>query len=77
MSRVKIIFLFSFLFAIVVSGQNKQLIYGFDEVPQNLLLNPGGVPQGRAYIGVPGLSGLHLNAGSSGFSLYDVAASDG
>jgi hypothetical protein len=77
MSRAKIIFLFSLLFAMVVSGQNKQLIYGLDEVPQNLLLNPGGVPQGRAYIGVPGLSGLHLNAGSSGFSLYDVAASDG
>jgi len=58
-------------------GQNKQLIYGLDEVPQNLMLNPGGVPEGRAFFGIPALSGIHLNAGSSGFSLYDIAASDG
>ena len=58
-------------------AQNKQLIYGLDEVPQNLMLNPGGIPQGRAFIGIPALSGIHLNAGSSGFSLYDLAASDG
>lgn len=60
-----------------LSAQNKQLIYGLDEVPQNLMLNPGGVPQGRAFIGIPALSGIHLNVGSSGFSLYDLAASDG
>ena len=61
----------------IVLGQNKQLIYGLDEVPQNLMLNPGGVPEGREFIGIPSLSGIHLNAGSSGFSLYDIAASDG
>ena len=58
-------------------GQNKQLIYGLDEVPQNLMLNPGGVVEGRAFFGVPLLSGIHVNGGSSGFSLFDLAASDG
>ena len=58
-------------------GQNKQLIFGLDEVPQNLMLNPGGIAEGRAFFGVPLLSGIHLNGGSSGFSLFDLAAADG
>ena len=65
------------LFLEPVFGQNKQLIYGLDEVPQNLMLNPGGISEGRAFIGVPLLSGIHVNGGSSGFSLFDLAASDG
>jgi hypothetical protein len=65
------------ILVVPLSAQNKQLIYGLDEVPQNLMLNPGGVPQGRAFIGIPALSGIHLNVGSSGFSLYELAATDG
>ncbi len=71
------IFVISLLSYLSIGAQNKPLIYGLDEVPQNLMLNPGGVTQGRAFIGIPALSGIHFNAGSSGFSLYDIAASDG
>ena len=71
------ILIVSVILTVPLMAQNKQLIYGLDEVPQNLMLNPGGIPEGRAFIGMPALSGLHFNAGSSGFSLYDIAASDG
>lgn len=53
-------------------AQNKQLIYGVEEIPQALLLNPGSkVPQ-KMHFGVPFLSQLHLNIGSSGVSAYDI-----
>ena len=75
--RLVFILLISLLAYLSTGAQNKQLIYGLDEVPQNLMLNPGGVTQGLAFIGIPALSGIHFNAGSSGFSLYDLAAADG
>jgi len=41
------------LLAITVFAQNKQIIYGVEEIPQSLMLNPGiNVPQ-RMHIGVP------------------------
>lgn len=58
-------------------SQNKQLLYGFKEVPQQLLLNPGGQVDYRGSIGVPLLSHIHLNAGITGFSAYDIFADDG
>ena len=70
-------FLMGLFFSQSIIAQNKQLIYGLNEIPQNLMLNPGGITEGRAFFGIPALSGIHLNAGSSGFSLYDLAASDG
>jgi hypothetical protein len=58
-------------------SQNKQLLYGFKEVPQQLHLNPGGQVDYRGYIGVPLLSHIHLNAGITGFSAFDIFADDG
>ena len=58
-------------------SQNKQLLYGFKEVPQQLLLNPGGQVDYRGYIGVPILSHIHFNAGITGFSAFDIFADDG
>ena len=53
-------------------SQNKQVLYGMTDLPQNLLLNPGSkIPQKR-HFGVPFLSQIHLNGGSSGVSVYDV-----
>jgi hypothetical protein len=60
-----------------LQSQNKQLLYGFKEVPQQLLLNPGGQVDYRGYIGVPLLSHIHLNAGITGFSAFDIFADDG
>lgn len=53
-------------------AQNKQLLYGFEEVPQSLLQNPGAkVPQNKHY-GIPFLSQIHLNVGSSGVTVFDI-----
>jgi hypothetical protein len=52
--------------------QNKQLLYGLSEVPQSLLVNPGGIVQYDKHFGIPFLSHLHLNGGSSGVNAYDI-----
>ena len=61
----------------VCSSQNKQLLYGFNEVPQALLINPGTQVENDWYVGIPLLSHLHANVGMSGLSAYDVFAKDG
>ncbi|WP_445738244.1 DUF5723 family protein [Mariniflexile sp.] len=58
-------------------GQNKQILYGFSEIPQALLLNPGGQIKNSGFIGVPLLSQIHANAGTSGMTVYDVFADNG
>ena len=55
-------------------GQNKQLLYGFSEIPQSLLLNPGGEVKNDWYFGLPLLSHVHVNTGSSGVTVYDLFA---
>lgn len=58
-------------------SQNKQILYNFNEIPQSLLLNPATEIQSKLYVGVPLLSGIHLNAGISGVTAYDLFAPDG
>ena len=58
-------------------SQNKQVLYGFNEIPQSLLLNPGAQTSNDWYVGVPLLSQVHVNVGMSGISVYDVFADDG
>ncbi|MFB9056416.1 DUF5723 family protein [Mariniflexile ostreae] len=58
-------------------AQNKQVLYGFSEIPQALMLNPGGDVKNDWYFGIPLLSHIHVSAGSSGSSAYDVFADDG
>ncbi|WP_396603120.1 DUF5723 family protein [Algibacter sp. R77976] len=58
-------------------GQNKQLLYGFSEIPQALLLNPGGKVSNMGYFGIPLASHLHLSAATSGGTVYDLFAVDG
>lgn len=55
-------------------SQNKQILYGFSEIPQSLLLNPGGKVTNEGYFGIPLLSHIHLKAGTSGATIYDVFA---
>jgi hypothetical protein len=71
MKHVLAIFL---LVSTVVFGQNKQILYGFKEIPQSLLVNPGGVvpEEQRYHFGVPLLSQFHINGGASGISVYDI-----
>ena len=62
------------LWAIMSIAQNKQLLYGVEEIPQSLLLNPGGkisVTQ-KYHFGIPFFSQIHINGGSSGVSVFDI-----
>lgn len=54
------------------SGQNKQLLYNFDDLPQNLMNNPGAEPTFDRHAGIPLFSQIHFSAGSSGVNLYDI-----
>jgi hypothetical protein len=65
------------LLSISCLSQNKQLLYNFTKVPQSLLTNPGTDFKYKYYFGVPLLSGISLNAGSTGFSAYDLLANNG
>ncbi len=60
------------LFGIQAIAQNKQLLYGLQEVPQNLLLNPGAKVNYKKHYGIPFLSQFHVNAGSTGVNVYDI-----
>ncbi|WP_299557130.1 DUF5723 family protein [Seonamhaeicola sp.] len=57
--------------------QNKQVLYGFSEIPQSLIQNPGAKVNNNGYFGIPLLSHVHVNAGTSGVSVYDLFADDG
>ena len=61
----------------IAIAQNKQLLYGLEEVPQSLLLNPSIEVSQRFHISVPLLSHLHVNAGTSGITVYDIFKNDG
>ena len=62
---------FIFFFGNLV-GQNRQLLYNFNDLPQNLMSNPGAETNFDMHVGFPLLSGMHLSAGSSEVSLYDI-----
>jgi len=61
----------------VLLAQNKAVLYNFKAIPQSLSLNPGADVSYRWYAGVPLLSGISANVGSTGFSAYDLFADNG
>lgn len=70
---MKFFFTLFFLYlGFVGFSQNKQLLYGLSDVPQSLLVNPGGIVEYNKHFGIPFLSHLHFNGGSSGVTAYDV-----
>jgi hypothetical protein len=73
----KVVFLFCLFVATNLTAQNKQLLYNFTDIPQTLMTNPGADVKYKWYAGVPFLSGISMNIGSSGFSAYDLFANDG
>jgi hypothetical protein len=73
----KVVFLFYLFVATNLTAQNKQLLYNFTDIPQSLMTNPGADVKYKWYAGVPFLSGISMNGGSSGFSAYDLFANDG
>ena len=73
----KIILLLLLLVSVKSISQNKQLLYNFTTVPQSLMTNPGADVAYKFYFGIPLLSGISANVGSSGFSAYDLFADNG
>ncbi|OSY88492.1 hypothetical protein WH52_06990 [Tenacibaculum holothuriorum] len=59
-----------------VQAQNRQVLYGFDEIPQTMLLNPGVQPSYKYHVGIPLLSGLSVDAGISEVTVSDLFKND-
>jgi len=73
----KVLFFLTLLVTTNLVAQNKQLLYNFTDIPQSLMTNPGADVKYKWYAGVPFLSGISMNVGSTGFSAYDLFANDG
>lgn len=73
-----LVFLAAVLWGMVVShAQNKQLLYDFYETPQALMLNPGVRTPYQWHAGLPLLSAISVQAGTSGITVNDLFANDG
>lgn len=68
----KIVMIVCLIQVVVAVAQNKQLLYGFREIPQSLMLNPGEKVTTKFHFGIPFLSQFHFNGGASGVSVYDI-----
>ncbi len=74
MLKRKVYLWLSLVFMIIIdaNAQNKQILFGLNDVPQTLLINPGAKVDYNLHIGIPLLSHIHLNIGSSSVSAQDV-----
>jgi len=57
-------------------GQNRPLLYNVDDLPQSLLQNPGARIDFTRHIGIPFFSQIHLSAGSTGVTAYDIFSNE-
>lgn len=73
----KILMLIIIVVSINCFSQNKQILYNFTSAPQSLLTNPGSDVKYNWFVGIPLLSGISTNMGSSGFSAFDLFADNG
>lgn len=67
---------FFILCCLAATAQNRQLLYNVEDLPQTLLSNPGSVIRFDKHIGIPLLSGVSFEVGSSGVSAYDIFRTD-
>jgi hypothetical protein len=73
----KLVFIFVLALTVNIFSQNRQVLYDFAGLPQTLLLNPGSETNLKFHVGLPFLSGISLEIGSTGFSAADIFAADG
>lgn len=73
----KLFLYITFFGASSLCSQNKQLLYDFYEIPQSLMLNPGVKTLENWHTGIPFISGLSFQAGTSGVTVNDLFANDG
>ncbi len=77
MRKIRLVFFTILLGMGFLSAQNKQLLYDFYEIPQSLLLNPGVKTPYKWHTGIPLISGIAVQAGTSGITVNDLFANDG
>ena len=53
-------------------AQNKTIVFGYEEIPQSLLVNPAADMPQDFHAGIPLLSQFYLHGGASGVSAYDI-----
>lgn len=58
-------------------SQNRQLLYGLENIPQSLMLNPGGEMDAQKHFGIPFLSSVQVHGGSSGVTVFDIFGNNG
>ncbi|MGA8853406.1 MAG: DUF5723 family protein, partial [Christiangramia sp.] len=73
----KIAFFLIILSSIAGFSQNRPLLYNVDDLPQALLQNPGAKIDFTRHIGIPFLSQIHIFAGSTGVTAYDIFKENG
>lgn len=75
--KFKKIFIVCWVFISTISySQNQQLLYGFAEMPNTLMVNPGAETNFKFHAGIPALSGLFLKVGSSEATIADLFLTD-
>lgn len=72
----RLLTVFGLLVCVSLSSQNKQLLFGFAEMPNTLMVNPGAETNFRYHAGIPGLSGFSFNIGSSEMKISDLFLKD-
>lgn len=72
MIKKTIFFSLYVIFIYTIGAQNNNILYGFSESPQTLLVNPGKETNYRYHAGIPLFSGLSLNSGSTKLVLSDL-----
>ncbi len=72
----KVIYIFIFIGFISAKAQHKKILYGFDKIPQNLMLNPGSETTFKYHIGLPLGSAFSAHSNSSGITIADIFRDD-
>jgi hypothetical protein len=76
MIRTKLFIIFWIFVSCLSYSQNKQILYGFAEMPNTLMVNPGAETNFKFHAGIPILSGLSFNMGSSEAIISDLFLND-
>ena len=76
MSIKQILLVFGVLLSSFIYSQNKQILFGFAEMPNTLMVNPGAETNFKYHGGIPVLSGFSINIGASEGSLADLFLTD-
>ena len=76
MSLKSTLLVFGLLIYSLVNSQNKQIMFGFGEMPNTLMINPGAETNFRYHVGIPALSGFSFAIGASEGKLADLFLKD-